>query len=282
MFTLICENARGERLNLTNCYGYTVTQIDGLTPPTASINTTKVALGDGAIYNSSVVNERNIVITLYITSDIEKNRHRLYKIFKPKQFCKIYFANQRRDVFIEGYVETFEASIFDVTQKVQISILCPSAYFSNVEQAEYSFSWETGGFEFPISIEETGMEFGTIENTSMINVVNNGDVDTGMTIVLSARGNVVNPVLINVVTGERMSINYALEDGDVITITTHRGKKRVYMTHDGITSNIINRLTTTSSWFTALVGDNIFAYEAGTGGNNLDVKFILSELYEGV
>lgn len=282
MFTLICENARGQQINLTKCHDYVVTKVDGLTPPNASINMTKVTLGDGAIYNSSVVNERNIVITLYVTGDIERNRQRLYQIFKVKQFCRVYYKNQNRDVYIDGYVESFEASIFDKTQKVQISILCPSSYFSNVNQKEFSFSWSKGGFEFPFSIEESGIEFGTVENISTINVYNEGDIDTGITIQLSASGDVLNPKLINTNSSEIMSIKYAMASGDSIVITTNRGNKKIYMTHEGVTSNIINRLTADSTWFSILTGDNIFAYEADSGGNNLDVKFVLSELYEGV
>lgn len=282
MFTLICENSRGQRINLTKCHDYKVTKIDGLTPPTANINTTKVALGDGSIYNSSVVNERNIVITLYVTGDIERNRQRLYSIFKTKQMCRVYFKNQRRNVYTDGYVESFEATIFEKKQMVQISILCPSAYFTSVDQKEYTFSWTTDGFEFPFSIAESGIEFGKIENISTINVYNGGDIDTGITIEMRANGTVLNPVLINTQTGEKMAINYSLSSGDIVRITTYRGQKRIYLTHEGTTTNIINRLSSDSRWFTILVGDNLFAYQASSGGSNLDVRFIFSELYEGV
>ncbi len=282
MFTLICENSRGQQINLTNCHDYNVTSVEGLTPPTASINTTKVALGDGAIYNSSVVNERNVVITLYIVGDIERNRQRLYSIFKVKQLCTVRYKNQYRDVYVEGYVESFEATIFSKTQKVQISILCPSAYLTNSNQKEYTFSWTTDGFQFPFSINESGTEFGTVENISTINVYNGGDIDTGITIEMRANGAVLNPTLLNTQTGEKMAINYSLSTGDVVRITTYRGHKRIFLTHNGTTTNIINRLSNDSSWFTILVGDNLFAYQASSGGSNLDVKFILSELYEGV
>ena len=282
MFTLICENSRGQQLNLTRNNEYIVTRVDGLTPSNASINTTKVALGDGAIYNSSVVNERNIVITLYISGNIERNRQRLYSIFKTKELCRIYFKNQYRSVYIDGYVESFEATIFDKQQKVQISILCPSPYFVNVNQHEYDFSWTASGIQFPISIPAEGIEFGTIENISSVNVINNGDVDTGVKIVITARGTVLNPTIINTQTNERMKINYSMQAGDTITITTYRGEKHIRLTHNGVTTNILRALDTTSTWFKVYVGDNPFAYESSTGGGNLDIKFIFSELYEGV
>lgn len=282
MYTLICENSRGQQLNLTRNEEYIVARVDGLTPPTASINTTKVALGDGAIFNSSAVNERNIVITLYITGNIERNRQRLYSLFKTKEACRVFFKNRYRDVYIDGYVESFDATIFDKTQKVQVSILCPSPYFVNVNQQEYDFSWVSRGFEFPFSVPAEGVELGTIENISSVNIINNGDVDTGIKIILTARGTVLNPTIINTQTNEKMTINYSLKSGDVVTITTGRGQKNVCLTRGGTTTNIISRLSANSTWFKVLVGDNPFAYESSAGGGNLDIKFIFSELYEGV
>ena len=47
MFTLIAENSRGERLNLTESRNYDLLRVDGLTPPTAAISTAVVGTMDG-------------------------------------------------------------------------------------------------------------------------------------------------------------------------------------------------------------------------------------------
>ena len=107
MFTLKVENAKGAILELTNNEeDFQVTNIDGLNPPNANINTASYANGDGSSYNSSKIPNREIVITIYINGNVQKNRLTLYKYFRNKEWCKIYYQDDFRDVYIEGYVQT--------------------------------------------------------------------------------------------------------------------------------------------------------------------------------
>lgn len=282
MYSLIVENAAGATLALTNSQDYQVVNIDGLYPPVATINTSTIALGDGEVYNSSVLQSRNIVITLYVARNIEHNRTALYQYFKPKQFCRLYYKTASRDVYIDGYVETFNISMFAVTQKVQISILCPAPTFKARTENEYYFSWTAGSVQFPLSVPESGIEFGGIESVSQINIVNSGDVETGVKIELSAIDNVIAPAIINLLTNTTFALNYQLLPGDVATITTERGNKRVTLLRNGVTTNIINRVAQNPDWFSLQPLDNVFAYQALSGGENLDVKFTMRNEYLGV
>ena len=141
MFTLKVENAKGAILELTHDEGnYQVTSIDGLTPPNANINTSSYANGDGSSFNSSRIPNREIVITVYINGDVQKNRLTLYKYFRNKEWCKIYYQDEDRNVYIEGYVQTLEAPKFVQKQVAQISILCPNPYFKDMETIVQSIS----------------------------------------------------------------------------------------------------------------------------------------------
>ena len=65
IFTLIIKNYKGESYELTHNYErYYVKSITGLTPPSAVINTSVSGSYDGSFYNSSRLEQRNIVITL--------------------------------------------------------------------------------------------------------------------------------------------------------------------------------------------------------------------------
>ena len=67
MFTLKIENTNGDIFELThNSPNYYVTHIDGLTPPPTVVNTATAGVIDGTFFNSARVEQRNIVITLYI------------------------------------------------------------------------------------------------------------------------------------------------------------------------------------------------------------------------
>ena len=135
MFTLKVENIKGAVLELTdNEEDYQIANIEGITPPNANINTSTYANGDGSAFNSSKIPNREIVITVYINGDVSQNRLKLYKYFRNKQWCKIYYEDDNRNVFIEGYVQTFEVPIFVQKQVAQISILCPDPYFKDINR----------------------------------------------------------------------------------------------------------------------------------------------------
>ena len=153
MFSLKVENAKGAILELTNDEtNFQVTNVEGLTPPNATINTSDFANGDGSSFNSSKIPNREIVITVYINGDVQTNRLTLYQYFRNKNWCKIYYTDDQRDVYIEGYVQAFEAPIFTQKQVAQISILCPDPYFKDIETIIQSISKALKKFTFPFSI----------------------------------------------------------------------------------------------------------------------------------
>lgn len=281
-FKLTVENENGEQLQLTNSTAYDVLKIDGLNPPSANINTSKIAGIDGAIFNSSVVDLRNIVITLNIKSAIEENRQQLYKYFRVKRKCKLYFANDNRNVFIEGYVETFETDLFGMTQQPQISIICPSQTFKSVEELIIEFSNSISLFEFPFTIPKAGIEFSKIQ-TWTTRYIDAGDVETGITIKLISKGTQINnPTIYNRTTQEYFGLNVTMGEGDVIIINTSVGEKSAMLTHNGVVTNILSKRTSGSKWLQLMPGENEISYDAEEGADNLNVSVSVVHKYEGV
>ena len=82
MYTAAIENASGSVYVLTGDEPvYQVLSIQGLNPPSAQLNVTNIVGLDGAKYNSARLNTREIVVTVKITGEVEKNRLNLYKYF---------------------------------------------------------------------------------------------------------------------------------------------------------------------------------------------------------
>lgn len=282
MFNLIVQNERGDSLALTHSEAYEVVKIDGLNPPPANINTTATAGGDGSSYNSASLSNRNLVIYLYINRDVENNRQRLYRYFRIKKKCRLYYSNANRDVYIDGYVESVEPAIFEQKQSVQISVICEKPYFKNINASVYDFSWTKSGFEFPFSIPEEGIEFSTSNSVSSVNVLNNGENEVGLEITLTATGTVLHPRILNLSTGGVFALNAEMQEGDEILISTLKGKKLVTLYKDGEEINIMNTVAKNPDWFALDLGDNIFSYSADIGGEYLNVSLKLTEEFAGV
>lgn len=282
MYSLVAENQYGNTLQLTGNANYDILSITGLTPASATINTDVVATADGEIFNSSRVNMRNIVITISYRRDVETNRIALYQFFKTKQYVKLYYTNNHRNVYIEGYVETFEGDLFRNGQQAQISILCPQPYFKDIEDIATDFVSVVNAFEFPVEFPEAGIEFSTVSSYVEKVITNIGDEETGVIIELHARGTAINPALYNLTTGEQFLIKYEMSQGDIITINTNSGQKEILLNSDGTITNLINKVNRGSNWFKLISGDNVFSYACDFGAANLGVIFYTTPLYEGV
>lgn len=282
MYTCSLENEYGEKLSLTNNPNYTVYRIDGLEPPTAVINTSPVANFDGSRFNSSKVNERNIVIYLTIENDCEANRINLYKHVKTKRFVKFYYKNSSREVYAVGYVESISIGIFEQKQSAQISILCPYSYFKNVNACITDFSTLEPMFVFPFAYDTSGAPFSVIEPGQTHSIVNGGDIENGVVITVKAVGRALNPTIFNLSKNEYFKINVDMFAGDEVVINTNKGSKKVTLTHDGVTTNVINAIERGSTWFELLVGDNLFTYDADEFPSNLLCTLTHENEFEGV
>lgn len=283
MFTLKIENAKGEVLDLSSNSNYAVVGISGLNPPTATMSTASITTTDGSILNNSRIEARNIVFNIILDGNVESSRINLYKYFRVKQKCKIYYKNGTRDVYIEGYVETFEDDFFAQRQEVQISVMCYQPFFKAAHDLVVDLSVILAAFEFPFAINSEGKEFSVIDRTYECVLTNEGEIDSGLIIELKAIGSVINPRIYNAETREFFGLNYTMIAGDLITINTNPGDKSVTLTRDGVDSNIINYLIENSTWLKAYSGDNVYTYMCDEDSEDfLNIKFIHAHQYLGV
>ena len=273
MFTLKIENRFGDVLELTHNRNYIVTGVEGLNPPKAKINLSDVAGMDGALFNSAKAETRNLVLTVLPQTPVEENRLTLYRFAQVAQWCKIYYSNGSVDVQIEGYVETVNGSLFSKSQTLQISIICPQPYFEGLHEIRNDISSLISMFEFPFAIEAEGIEFSYINHDILSTVVNVGDVPTGIIIEITARGEVVNPVIYDNLTGRSIGLNITLAERDKIVINTNSGSRSVTLISGNAERNIMNLMKPNPNWFTLLPGENIFSYEADSGVDLMSIVF---------
>lgn len=282
MYTVKLKNRYDEIIELTHNANYTVQSITGLNPVKAAINTAALATMDGAMFNSSRKEPRNIVLMVVIEGDIEKNRLNLYKYAPPKYPITFYYKNESRDVFIEGYVESHEIDLFENRQVAQISIICPQPAFKSINQSNIEFASIEALFEFEFAIDSAGIEFSALSQNNTQTILNEGDMETGIIIELTASGTVENPVIYNKDTRESFALNITMLAGDLIRINTNAGEKSVTLLRDGVETNIINYTNLQNDWFVLKYGDNIFTYESSSGYEYLQLKIIIANKFEGV
>lgn len=283
MYTFTVENQYGQVLELTHNDAYAVKSILGLDPPDGIINTVRNAGQDGSVFNSAYMDERVITITLAINYPAEINRINLYKYFKIKYPIKIRYKNGSRNVWIIGYTQSVQIAYFDKKETAQITVRCPDPYFNDDKTTMQEMSNVLALFEFPFDIEETDpVEMSRIELGREQIISNGSDVPIGMKIRIYASGNVVNPQIYNVRTGEFLRILDTMITGDVIEISTMKGSKSAIRYREGVKTSMIGYFAEGSVWLQLLPGENVMSMYAEVGAENLYIDITSTDQYEGV
>ena len=286
MYELILESKEGYQLHFNQLGGaYSIKAIEGLSPAAATINTNQNALIDGATFNSSKVQMRTMNIAFSIDQDPEQNRIAAYKVLRPKEPVRVYYISDRRDVFIDGYVQSVTVTHFEPKQTLTVMIQCPFPFWKKAQEIVNYISAVTPTFHFPFaSLADPGeLIFGIISDLPSVIVVNDGAVDTGLTFELYASGSVSDPKIYNYKTQEYFGLDIDLVEGDLVTIRTGQGEKTAVLLRQGVETNIFNLIIEGSTWLQLPAGGARFIYTIETGlADQLDITIKHYDMYEGV
>lgn len=290
------EEVKIKLSDMSPSHGLIITDMSGLGPPKANINTTTISSGDGSIYNSARLDDRNITIKLLFADapSIEAARQNTYRYFPVKKPITLKIDTDNRSVYTVGYVESNEPTIFSDKESCQISIICPDSHFYSNALNETVFYRIEPDFEFPFSNEslsENLLNFGNIMIDKARNIYYDGDDEIGIVIKIHALGDISDITIWNTKTKEKMKIyadklktitGSALKNGDDIIINTEDGYKSVKLLREGKYTNIINCIDRFSDWFKLSKGSNTMAFEADDGNNNIVFKIENKISYEGI
>ena len=142
---------------------------------------------------------------------------------------------------------------------------------------EFAHEFPPEGEELEARVEE---KLKTIDNTSAADNI-------GMTIVIQAAGAVTNPSIYHVEQGEQITVGTSgkplhLVAGDEVTITTGTNNKHVYLTHEGVKTEINEYLSEDSEFIQLEHGKNTIGYSATAGENYMTVQISYRYRYLGV
>ena len=262
-----------------------IISIGGLNPPSAQLNMTQISGMDGARFNSSKLNTRNLVITIRINGTVYANRKELQDFFVTKEQCRFLFENGNGSVYIDGYVESLECDPFTASQIMQISMICPDPYFRSTEAYIVAMSNTLAGFMFPFSIEEgEPIVFSTFESSRITTIDTGTPFDTGVEIAVEFSGNVSSFLIANTTSGETIRINYAFQNNDVLYINTIPDSLAVRVYRSGTWINLFPYLATGSKLLTLHPGDNEMGFSADSHDHDdrVEVALTYRKMYGGM
>ena len=282
MFELYLENENGSIVNINDNINYVVISAEGLTPPSASIFTTKSPNRKGVKYNGSTLNERNIVITIKLLGNIEANRNALYAWVDTERYIKVRYKNGMKNVYCEGHVQDCPIELFTDNEVVSLAIICENPYWKDLQEIKAEISALVKQFTFPFAIDENGIPFSTIRDTNTTNIFYVGS-ETGIEIKIKCKGDIENLVLYNARNvAEKFEIATTLLAGWLVVIDTENNPKTIKAyKEDGATENLL-KYVKNPTWFTLKKGNNSFSYTTTNGNENAEVSIGFTTKYSGV
>lgn len=284
---LIYINSLGEELELTNSAPFLLQNFD--TSVNVNIYSTKGMSQDGYTYLGNTLDKGDLSLEFSVIANSEEElidyKDRIYKVFNPKldEGWLIYKDNTKeRKIKCEVNKIPYFTIVNSTVNKCLINLTANNpSWLDIIEDKEEIALWK-GDFSFELELLADGIEMGHREPSLIVNVNNNGDVECGMRVEFKALATLTNPSILNVNTQEFIKINKTMTAGEIISVSTYFGNKKVISTLNGITTNAFNSIDWQSTFLQLHTGDNLFRYNADSGLDNLEVSIYYQQQYLGV
>lgn len=286
---ITCSNNNGISIEFGSKFSpYLLANCDGIYTVSNRVTTSDNTMIDGATYQGSVANKRNIVLTLKDKENHQINRNQLYQLFMPKTKGTLKYEENGDVKSIDYYVESIDITSVNNVRTSTISLICPDPYFEAPSDITVVMAGWKKVFEFlhyfkaekeplGIRVEE---KLKTIENDT-------GAEGIGLTIEIYANGPITNPTITHVESNEHITVGTNAHQmnmvaGDKITITTGTNNKKVRFTRNSETTEINEYLDESSEFIQLNAGSNTIGYSAASGDGNMTVSITYRYKYLGV
>ena len=222
------------------------------------------------------------------TAKMQALRSAILGLFLPKEELTIKHSYGGFTRTITAYTEKTPAFKFTKVSKLQtyaVTLVATDPFWYEDGNSLVEMASTKGMFRFALAIPaRKGIIFGKKSTSKIASLPNKSVVKLGMTIVFTAKGEVVGPYVLNVYTRECLRLNCVMKEGQTVTVTTGQEKTASSRTN-GVSEDYIGHLDIAggNGIFLELdVGDNLLRYGADSGEEYLSVKFVYSNKYVGV
>lgn len=236
------------------------------------------------VYNIGLLT-REIQITGWIADwskeSVTRMKNFLNRAVNPKHLMEVY-ANKKKIQFYPRTSVRYSPDYKDNNEIISSFLItgyCPYPLFTDETDKTTSVAYTTALWRFPWVIPQTGFMFGIRQPTLIAEIDNTGDFPIGYIIEFRAKGTVTNPILTDIGSQKFIEFNKVMKDGEVITVDTREGYRKITGTVGGLQSNYFKYRTYDSSWLQLEQGMNYLRYNAEDGVALLEVSIIYNPAY---
>lgn len=158
-------------------------------------------------------------------------------------------------------------------QKVRLIYEANNPFWYSENAIYETFKTNEPNFLLPFQMSETSpIIFGNMIPANI--AINEGHVEAP--IIISIKGNCINPIIENITTGEFIKFNnLTMGADDELIINTAFGEKKIELNGE----NIFNKLDFSSTFFSLAKGENVIDFRDESANNLASILFIYKNLY---
>lgn len=261
-----------------------VNDFDGFGNWENDITTVDNAIGHGGIIASARIAQKDRTIRAVYLDKTQKEsaRHQAASFFNSVKKYKVYVSYMGRVLWFEGRVHKMQllTKIDFAPLDLRVTFLCANPFLKSQDNFGKNIAELSGvsGFPYLCSITEgtlQGTTGGRFNFAQVMIIENDGDVDTECKAVLTADGEVLNPVLF--INGAYVRVMDLMQYGDEIVMDFTANPPTVKKNGE----NFIGHCDRTSAFdeMVLKVGDSEVSFDADNGSNLLNVTLYYNKLY---
>lgn len=228
-----------------------------------------------------VINQRDISLVGFILADDEKEmldkKRNLQQMVNPLEDFFLVIDNYKIRVSASSSIEYAIAHYENnkYLTKFLINGVCANPCFTELQAKTVPLAAWLGRFRFPLAMNKSNPAIMGVKLPSKMRMIENeGATETGMIIHIKAlQGNIQNPYIQNILTGEKLLLNCTMAEGETIDINTNYGEKSVIQ--NGKT-NFIHKVDLDSDFLQLHVGENYLEYGADANDKYLEIEIEFS------
>lgn len=161
-------------------------------------------------------------------------------------------------------------------------LFCPKPFWYDLTAQSFCINGFVPSFRLPVNYSKPH-RFGVRTSIGWLNAYNPGALAVPFTATLKSDGAVVNPTVLNIITGQSIRILTTLTPGQVIEIyRTTTDKLAVKRTENGTEENIFALLDEDSNLLELAPGDNLLKATADSGETSLQVTVRFYPMVSGI
>lgn len=236
---------------------YILESIEGLTAADIEVNSARGYAQNGYTLQDVGYGTRHLNITFIIVgnsrADLYEKRAFLSQVFNPLLGVgELTYTNDAntRAIYCMPTITPTTVERMGLIETCNIEMTCFNPFWHDTQYKIAMLSGESGGLTFPFKLPQ--VRFGA--NGGIATFDNVGDVAAPIRAVFTKTVN--NPTITLKETGDYITVDKTIADGETLTVTTGYGEKNVILTHtDG---------TTESAFHTINIGSTFFELPRGT------------------